>query len=403
MRKCFWLVVTLFLLTSCQPHANAHVTILADGKTVVLATTERLPRRLLAQAKVTLGENDRLLYLGTSTPLDTALPEANNYFLEVRRAVALTLVGPDGQQIYKTSAQTIGQALTENGVKLYAADELDPPAETPITAPLTVNYTPSRLLTVSLDTGTVTIRSAASTVGQALTGAGMPLEGLDTSQPDEAAPLPADGRIQVNRIVETVTLTQRAIPFNTLTQPSADLNLDQQTLLQGGQAGLAVSRVRVRSQDGVEVSRQTEAEAVVQAPQDRVVGYGTKITIRTLTTPDGQTLQYWRVLSVYATSFSPCGSAGIPGKCYYYTPTHKLVQKGIAAFVYSWYILMTGWPVYVLDYGSATIETNGGGWPPGNHYWIDLGYTDADYVPWSGWTTLYFLTPVPPNIPYLLP
>jgi hypothetical protein len=32
--------------------------------------------------------------------------------------------------------------------------------------------------------------------------------------------------------------------------------------------------------------------------------------------------------------------------------------------------------------------------------WIDLGFSDNDYEQWSNWVTVYFLTPVPANIPY---
>ena len=44
---------------------------------------------------------------------------------------------------------------------------------------------------------------------------------------------------------------------------------------------------------------------------------------------------------------------------------------------------------------------SGGGFP--GKYWIDLAYTDDAYVPWSSYVTIYFLTPVPKTIPWILP
>ncbi len=396
------LVIALLFLASCQPQTAARVTILSDGKTYSLTTSERIPSKLLSQEKLTLGQNDRLLYLGSSTPLDAALPDAPNLFLEVRRAVTLTLVKPDGTQTLETSALTVGQALSEAGLTLYAADRLDPPAGTPIDGPLTVTYTPSRPLTVGVNGGTVEIRSAAGTVGQALAEAGVPLEGLDTSQPPESVALPADGKIRVVHVVESVVLTQKSIPFNTRTELSAALELDQQALLQGGQPGLAVTRTRVRSEDGVEVSRQTEGETVVRPAEDRVLGYGTKLVPRTITV-DGQTITYWRALRLYATSYSPCRSAGVPGKCYTGTSSGLPVKRGVVAMIYSWYLLFGGQSLYIPGYGYATVGDVGGGYPKGNHYWIDLGWTDEEYQPMEGWMTVYFLLPAQANPGYILP
>ena len=388
------------ILSACQA-ASTPITILADGKTITLATDQRIPARILADAGITLAVNDRLLYRGATTPLDTALPPANSYALAIRRAVSLTVVSPQGQKIIQTSAFTIGQALSEAGYPLYKADRLDPPAETPIEGSLTVNYQPAQNLLISEDAARFTARSAATTVGQALAEAGLPLIGLDSSLPPEGAPLPADGRIQVTRVVENVALVQKSIPFATRTEPSADLELDQQALTQGGEPGIAITRVRSRSQDGLQVSQKTEGETIVRPPQDRILGYGTRVVIRTATV-DGVTFQYYRALTLNATSYSPCRSATPDGKCSYGTSSGLPVQRGTVAMVYSWYLAFGFDRLYIPGYGFATVGDVGGG-PPGSHYWIDLGWTDAEYQPLSGMMTVYFLTPVPKNLVYVLP
>ena len=35
--------------------------------------------------------------------------------------------------------------------------------------------------------------------------------------------------------------------------------------------------------------------------------------------------------------------------------------------------------------------------------WIDLGYSDDDWVTWAGYTTVYFIAPVPPDVPVIFP
>ncbi len=404
MKRIKWLLPLLLVIFSSCRTTGTPVTILADGQTYTLATTERIPAKILSAAKLTLGPNDRLLYLGSFAPLDIALPVAGSYTLIVRRAISLTIVTPDGQKTIQTSAQTVGQALEEAGFTLYAADRLDPPAETPLNeggalGPLTVKYQPSRSLVVSVDGSQIQIRSAATSVGQALSEAGIPLIGLDTSLPDEKDPLPVDGKIRVIRVVESVALVQKSLPFATLTEPSANLELDQQALVQGGEPGLAVTRVRSRTEDGVQVSQKTESESIIRPPQDSLLGYGTKVVIRT-TVVDGVTIQYYRVLNLLATSYSPCRSG--TSKCSYGTSSGLPVQRGTVAMVYSWYLAFGFDRLYIPGYGFATVGDVGGG-PSGSHYWVDLAFTDADYQPIYGTVAVYFLTPVPTNLVYVLP
>ncbi len=59
--------------------------------------------------------------------------------------------------------------------------------------------------------------------------------------------------------------------------------------------------------------------------------------------------------------------------------------------------------VFVPGYGPAKISDNGA-YPDGRP-WIDLAYSDADWVTWGDWVTVYFTTPIPPDheILYILP
>jgi 3D (Asp-Asp-Asp) domain-containing protein len=155
--------------------------------------------------------------------------------------------------------------------------------------------------------------------------------------------------------------------------------------------------VRVRYEDGREISRQTESETVVRPPKDRVMGYGTKVVVRT-TTVDGVKIEYWRAVNLYATSYSPCRSGA--DRCYTGTASGLPVKKGVVAVIRSWFNMMSGQQVYIPGYGSAVIADIGGG--ISGKPWIDLGWSDDDYQPMTGWVTVYFLTPVPPSILYNL-
>lgn len=397
MRHIFWQTVLIILLTACQPQPPAPITILDGAETHILVTDALTPEDILAEAGVSLTPSDRLLADGILRSLEAPLsPGAHT--LQVRRAVPWTLDSPEGGlQVMLSAAPTVGEALTEAGLTLHAADFIDPPPDSPLLAGLTVTYRPSRQLTVTTAGGSLQIRSSARTVGAALAGAGIPLQGLDYSLPAESEALPSDGEIRIVHVSESLQLAQKSIPFQSEFVASADVELDQQRILQPGIAGLSVERTRIRYEDGQEISRQSDSEGLVRPPQNRVVGYGTKVVVRTANVGGAQ-IEYWRSMNLFATSYSPCRSAA--DRCYHGTSSGKPVQQGVVAVKYSWYLLMQGQQLYIPGYGFASIEDVGGGIP--GTPWIDLGYSDNDWVEWGDWVTVYFLTPVPASIPYVL-
>jgi uncharacterized protein YabE (DUF348 family) len=384
----------LVFLLSCQPQSPSLVTIMDGGQIKVVQTTERVPLVIVTQAGFSIMPDDRVYLNGMLIPLDQPAPQTASVTLQLRHAVTLTLVTPDGQQSIQSAARTVGEALYSIGLLISAADLIDPPANTPITGPLTIIFTPARELTVSVDGKVLPIKSSAPTVGQALAEAGIPLLGLDYSSPSENEALPADGQIQVVRVSESVTLALKSIPYTTETIESADLELGQQEVIKPGVNGIALTRTRIRYANGQEVKRVTETESVVQPPQIQVVNAGTK-----LVSHDIGNMQYWYSIPMYATSYSPCRS-GISG-CSYGTASGLRAQYGVVAMSKDWYYALQGMEVYIPGYGRGVIGDMGGGFPDGRA-WIDLGYNDNNYQEWSEWVTVYFLGPPPATIPYIL-
>jgi uncharacterized protein YabE (DUF348 family) len=372
------------------------VVIAADGETRTLWTAERAPARLLEAAGVALHEGDTLLWNGT--PLRTGSPR-ETITLQVRRGTRVTLRDADGAQTFTSGAGSLGESLWEQGIALHNGDRLRPASATPLRGgEISAELQRSFPVTIRQSGGSFQARVLAETVGEALAQAGVPLQGLDYSIPPEDAPIPISRTLRVVRVREEVILETEPLPFGSLTQPLPDLEIDNLQVVQVGEYGLTARRVRVRYEDGVETARQTEEEWVARAPKPRIVGYGTKIVIRTLNTPDGP-IEYWRAVRVYASTYSPCHSG--QGRCDEITSSGEILRKGIIAVTLDWYRYMKFLPVYVDNYGFGKIADVGGGLP--DRHWIDLGYSEEDFVGWAGWTTIYFLTPVPENVLWILP
>ncbi len=395
------LIAVLFLF-ACQPAIPPTVTIIDRDQITTLQTDELVPAAILAEAGITLNPNDRILVNGLA--VNPQLPITNNPItLQIRRAVSVTISSPQGERQIQTSVFTVGEALDEANYQVQAEDRVDPPINSPISShpvsnsPLTIYYFPSRTITIMADGKTIQTQSSAQTVGEALAEAGIPLLGLDQAIPSEKEALPIDGNIRVVRVSESVILAQKPIPFESELIASAEVPLDQTQILDPGASGLSVQRIRIRYEDGVEVSRVTENETVVRPPEKRVLAYGTKIEIKTASV-DGVQIEYYRAVQMYATSYSPCNS-GV-ANCGSTTASGKQLTNGMVALRLSWYYSLQGQRLYIPGYGYGTVEDVCGGCV--GKPWIDLGYTDADYKGWSSWVTVYFLTPVPSNILYTL-
>jgi len=392
----------VFFLISCQPQSILAITII-DGEQIHRSTTiERVPAALLKQVGINLLANDAILLNGQPIAPNQPISINQSYTFQVRHSVALTVNG----KVIQTTAETIGTALVQAGTQLYASDQITPLTSTHVTGPMKVTYIPSHTITIMQDGRQLSIRSSAATVGNALTEASIPLFGLDFSQPPEEDAFPSVGQIQVTRSSESILLSEKPIPFKTDYQDSSNVELDQQQVLQVGRTGLSVSRVRITYQEGQEVSRHTEPEVVVRAPQDQILAYGTKVVIHS-TAIDGIQIQYWRAMPMYATAYSPCNSS-MTG-CASGTAIGLPAGKGVVAVDPSMYNLLAGQHVYVPGYGSAIVGDVGGGYiieqklGISRSHWIDLGYSDSECKTacdqWSKWITVYFLAPAPVNIP----
>ncbi|HEY5728868.1 MAG TPA: ubiquitin-like domain-containing protein [Anaerolineales bacterium] len=393
-----------FLLFACQPAPPPTVTIIDNDRFITLQTDERVVSALLIQAGLTLGLSDTVLANGLPINSLDQLNNSDPITLQIRRAVMVTLVTPEGQRQIQISALTVGEALQEEGIVLSPSDRVDPPLNSPITRPDSgqdsnslISIIPSRILTITADGKTMQVQSSARTVGDALSEAGIPLLGLDQAFPSENEALPPDGHINIVRVTESVILAQMSIPFESELVASSEVPLDQTQILSPGENGLSVQRIRVRYEDGVEVSRVTEEETLVRAPKTRTLAYGTRVEIKTAVV-DGVTIEYWRAVQMYATSYSPCRLG--TSTCGSTTASGKQLQKGMVALRTDLYLALRGQPLFIPNYGFATVEDACGGCV--GRPWIDLGYSDNDYEAWHWEVTVYFLTPVPQNIVYVL-
>lgn len=370
------------------------------GQMQPISGLRHTPRELLNQAGIHLNEGDRLLWNGEDLPLDSQLPTGAPLVLQIVRAVPVLLDLDGNQQEILSTAPTVSRVLWEAGVRIGPGDWLSLDAGALIEPGITIQYRSAVPLTIQAAGRELQSRSSAKTVGAALAEAGVALQGLDYSQPGEDQPLPADGRIRVVRVREEILLTETLVPFDSQFAPDPELELDLQRTNQAGQYGVQVTRERVRYEDGQEVSRSIDSDWTAANPVPQTIGYGTKVVTRSEETAGG-TIEYWRKIRVRATSYSPCRLGTGDNRCSYITASGARLTKGIVAVSLKWFREMRGQQVYIPGYGFGVIGDYGA--LPG--MWIDLGFDEENFEQGAivGYVDMYFLTPVPPNIPWTLP
>jgi uncharacterized protein YabE (DUF348 family) len=384
--------------SSTSPGQAVPIGILSDGQYRQLVSAKSTPGELLAEAGILLNPGDQVYLDGLAVLSTTRLKPSVSHSLQIQRARRIELQIGSKTSLLSSNAATLGQALSQNGISWQAADQLIPGPETALTGDLQASLVRARTFAVRFAGGETNILSAAPNVGEALAQNGLALQGLDYSLPAAEDPLPANGVIQVVRVREQVQIDEQPIPYSALTQPSDQLALDERKVIQAGQAGVKARSYRIRFEDGRQVSRSLEGEWVARQPQAQVTGVGTKVVVKSLNTPAGS-IQYYRAVTMYATSYSPCRI--YKGRCSYTTASGATLQKGVAALTRAMYNMFQGARLYIPGYGIASVADIGAGIP--GQYWIDLGYSESDFVNWHQNVTVYFLTPAPANVPLTLP
>ncbi len=362
-----------------------------DGEILVLRTPERVPLNILREVGAEVFPSDRLWAEGILLQDPAAELLAPPASLLVQRGFQIELALPEQSRILYSSAPTVGEALEENGIILREGDLLEPAADTPLQSDLQVDLRPSKSIRIQVDGDLIQTRATGTTVGEALSDAGVALLGLDYSLPPLDAPLPSDGEVRIVRVDEQLIVEQEPVPFDTVFEADPELEIDNQRILDPGTYGIEANRIRLRFEDGLEVERIEEGTWQVREPEPKRVGYGTRIEIRSASTADGP-IEYWRAIEMWATSYSPSRAGVSPDAPNFgITASGLPLTKGLVAIDRS--LIPFGTRLYIPGYGFAIAADTGGGV---RGRWIDLGYDDDNWVSWARYVTVYFLTPVPP-------
>jgi len=366
-----------------------------NGRLRRVRTSQQQPRLILDEAGIALNNGDRIWIDGTEMAAESLddyplLPQS----ITIRAAHPITIIDGIEQTNHWTTADTVGDALFQAGITLYLSDQVMPDLSTTVQPDMEITITRAQLVRIEVDDTVIESRVMGRTVSDALAETGVALVGLDYTIPAENTPIVPGMKIRVLRVTESIITEQETIPYETIYQDDPTLPLDTREIQQAGQTGITEYTIRVRYENGYEISREVIETTVEQVARNEVIAYGTDIVLGTIETPEGPR-EYWRKLRLYATSYKPEAVGGSTT-----TAIGMTLEKGVVGAHPS--IIPYRTQLFVPGYGVGVMGDTGHGLG-GTRYWIDLGYSDADWVNWHEYVDVYLLTPIPENINYLLP
>ncbi|NDJ52409.1 MAG: DUF348 domain-containing protein [Chloroflexi bacterium] len=377
------------------------------GDTLRVNTHEVELARILESAGLRLNENERAVVMrGTHpSPQDVAADPDLATVAIVPQEIAVRILstvivterfvaGEERQVSFETTASTLGEAFAQAGYVLHEADRLSLPLSTGLGEGQSLQILIERAtpITLTVDGLVLSVYTHQETVLGLLDEVGVELGRDDYTLPEQDTRLTSDLHVDVFRLSEAIEAEEIDIPYETIYVPDPTLELDQQRLVQAGQAGTMLREWRVRTENGQIVSELLIGERELQAPSSEVIAYGTRIVLRQIQTEDG-TFEYWRKLTVLATSYSPLTAGDKqPGDPFFgVSGTGAPVLRGVIAVDPR--VITLGTYMYVPGYGPGRALDVGGAI---KGLRIDLGYSDEFLVQWNNWTKLYLITPVPP-------
>lgn len=370
----------------------------ADGAQTIWTQEENL-QSFLAESGIQLQADQQILIdqqpVAQENLAQQAVPSA---VAVVPREISVSLVDGQQQQEIVTRAETVAGLLQEAGMPLEELDRVDPAPGARLVDGAIITIERAIPVTLRVDGQVLQMRGQFHTPADVLREAGVSLGEGDHTSPAVETALQAGDTVEVIRVTNEYRFEDEEIPYQTVYQPSEELDLDSKAVLSNGAPGTLRRRYRLNFENGVQIGETLEEEWVEVEPVNQVIGYGTKITLNTIDTPEGPR-EYWRVVRMRATAYTAASSGKAPDHPNYgITASGRPAGTGVVAA--DPHVVPFRSEVYVPGYGIGYVGDTGGGV---KGRWIDLGYDEDELVTWNGYADVYYLTPVPEDINYLIP
>lgn len=187
---------------------------------------------------------------------------------------SVTITDGESTVTVRTMAKTVSDALSKQGITLGEKDLIHPPLDYRMERNQAISITRAFPVTVIADGNSVEVKTVTKTVSEVLADYGIVMDGDDVVNPPLDSQV-ADGTvIHIVRVTFDTVTTQESVPYQTISKPNSSLERGKTRVVQEGKEGTKELVYQVVSHDGEETQRQLIGERMIEEPVDEITEYG---------------------------------------------------------------------------------------------------------------------------------
>lgn len=257
----------------------------------------------------------------------------------------VVIIADEQVQTVNTFKDTVGEVLREANIKLQNADKVEPGLSAPVTDGMKIMVTRAFPVTVTADGREHRVITTPVTVAEVLYKVGVFLNEEDVVKPGLDKVVEPDETVQVVRVTTEEVEEFQEVPFKVVRKEDHSLARGLRRIIQRGKPGKEKVVMRIRYENGKEVSREIVDREIVEQPREQVVAMGTLQTY----SRGSREFRFQRAIEVVATGYTHTGNV-----------TYTGVYPKVGTVAVDPSVIPLGSRLYIEGYGFGVAQDTGG-------------------------------------------
>ncbi|WP_234396840.1 G5 and 3D domain-containing protein [Bacillus massiliglaciei] len=332
------------------------VTLKLDGKEQVVRSHSATVKDMFNEMGVEVQAEDSV------TPsIDSPVTENTEITWEPAREIEVNVDGKT--QKFRTTKDTVGELLQEQGIKVTKNDSLHPKKDAKIEKNMEISIEKAFPLHLTAGGEKKQVWSTSTTVADFLKQQGIVLNEHDRVKPDLDEKVTAKDTVIVTRVEKVTDVVEETVDYSVEKKEDKSIPKGQEEVVKEGRKGLISRQYEVVKEDGKEVKRQLLSEKVVKKEQNQVVAVGAKAeaaskpeevhAVPVSASSDKGGKEIYVSSTAYTASCSGCSGVTTTGMNLKDNPHAKVIAVDPS-------VIPLGSKVYVEGYGYAVAADKGG-------------------------------------------
>lgn len=245
------------------------VSVSVNGNEENIRTHANTVGDLFAELDIDVREQDQLSH-SENTKLDSSMK------IVYEAAVPVSLTDNGKEKTLWTTADTVGEMLKDEGIKLSSHDQIRPSPDTKIKDQLSLSINRAFQLTMNVGGKEKKAWTTSTTVADFLRNQNVKLNPADKVEPGLDDTLQPNEAVTVKRVEKVTDVVEEPLDFAVVTKNDGNLERGKQRVVEEGEKGSKKKHFDVLKENGKEVSRKLVKEQTVKESKDRIVAVGTK-------------------------------------------------------------------------------------------------------------------------------